>query len=124
MPSKLSKKLNDIDSISLENKLKVRRKELDLTLNQVALIVGCTPQQIQKYESGRCSITIPIFLKLCRALRSHPNRFFAGLVFAEGFGESADLNLENRFINAFRSVGDEKVKERIVNLVEALVSSS
>lgn len=124
MPSKLSKKLSNNDTISLGSKLKARRKELDLTLNQVALIVGCTPQQIQKYESCRSNITIPILLKLCRALRTHPNRFFMGLILAETSGGSADQSLENRLITAFRSVDDEKVKERIVNLVEALVSSS
>ena len=115
---------NGEDSLKVGHRLRARRKELNLTQGQVAEAIGCTPQQIQKYEVGRSRMTIPVFLKICQALHAHPNRFFSTLVLSEGLGDIDSPDLEKRLLDAFRSVDNEKIRERIVNLVEALISTS
>ncbi len=119
---KLASKIKDKNNQILGQKLRARRKDLDLTQSQIALVVGCSPQQIQKYEVGNSNISISVFLKICRALRIHPNRFFSNISFSEEPGTSYNEDLEKTLVAAFRAVENEKVRERIVNLVESLVA--
>ena len=121
---KVASRFNNEETNALGQKLRARRKDLNLTQSQVSLVVGCSPQQIQKYEMGRSNMTVGAFLKVCQALRIHPNRFFSSMVFSEEPGSDYSLDLEKNLLAAFRSVENEKVKERIVSLVEALVAIS
>lgn len=123
MSVRLSAKLGE--GLAFGEKLRMRRKELNLTQSQVAAVVGCTAQQIQKYEVGKSVLTIPIFLKLCQILRTHPNRFFTGYTFSEDDDiDGYNMDLGKKLLIAFSSVNNRKIKERIVNLVEALISES
>ena len=121
---KLAKKFDDEILSVLGQQMRERRKELAMTQGEVAKIVECSPQQIQKYEVGKSPISLPIFFKLCQALHTHPTRFFTSFAFAESQYNDDDENLEARLLTAFRSVDNNKVKERIVNLIEALISTS
>ena len=122
---KLSKKLTtENDNITCEQ-MRARRKELDMTQSEVAKAVGCSTQQIQKYETGASQMSLPVLCKVCQALRTHPARFFTSFTFAESQdGDDKDKDLEARLLMAFKSVDNKKIKERIVNLVEALISTS
>lgn len=121
---KLTKRIigKNEDTVGLQ--IRARRKELNMTQGQVAEFVGCTAQQIQKYESGISKMTIPILFRVCQALRAHPTRFLSDFTFAEMQESDRNSNMEARLLNAFRTVENDKVKERIVNLVEALISTS
>ena len=121
---KIASTSNNEENILLGQKLRSRRKDLNLTQSQVSTVVGCSPQQIQKYEMGYSNMTVGVFLKVCQALKIHPNRFFSSMFFSEEPGSDYSLDLEKKLLAAFRSVDNEKVKERIVSLVEALVAIS
>jgi transcriptional regulator with XRE-family HTH domain len=56
-------------SLSIARKLKAKRHELGLTQQELALILGCTYQLIQHYESGFCAMPIYMlndFALLCK----------------------------------------------------------
>ena len=121
---KLTKRIIGKNDDTIGAQIRARREELDMTQGQVAEFVGCTAQQIQKYESGLSAMTIPILFKVCQALRAHPSRFLSGFTFAETLESENNSDMEARLLNAFRTVENDKVQERIVNLVEALISTS
>ncbi|MDR0695497.1 MAG: helix-turn-helix domain-containing protein [Holosporales bacterium] len=105
------------------NRIKARRKELKMTQKQLADVAGCTFQQIQKYEVGHTRISVSIFLKICECLRTPPGYFLDRLMLCEQ--EETDCeNLEERLLAIFRSIQNSKVKAKILNLVEAIVSDS
>lgn len=118
---KLGKKLADECTFPIQEKLKARRKELGLTQEKIAKYLGCTPQQVQKYEGGRSRIAVPTLLKICEVLKMHPSRMFSGVFFAENATANSDPKLEKRLVELLRSVDNEVVRERIVALVETLV---
>ena len=121
---KLAKRLKDKrQSIACEQ-IRARRKELGITQSEVAKVVGCSTQQIQKYETGASQMSLSVLLKICQALHTHPARFFTSFTFAEAQEGDSDEDLEARLLTAFRSVDNDKVRERIVNLVEALISTA
>ena len=121
---KLAKRLKDKrQSIACEQ-IRARRKELGMTQSEVAKVIGCSTQQIQKYETGASQMSLSVLLKICQALHTHPARFFTSFTFAEAQEGDSDEDLEARLLTAFRSVDNDKVRERIVNLVEALISTA
>ena len=120
----MNKSKIDENAYHIGEKIKARRKELNMKQSQVAEFVGCTPQQIQKYEAGISNMTIQAFFKICQALHTHPTRFLSGFVFSEASYNDCDDNLEDRLLSAFRTVDNKTIQGRIVSLVESLVSTS
>ena len=57
-------------------KLKSRREEVGLTLQHVALAIGVSYQQIQKYESGNNRISAARLYFLAKILNVNVNFFF------------------------------------------------
>lgn len=121
---KLTKRIIGEKEDDIGPQIRARRKELNMTQGQVAEFVGCTAQQVQKYESGLSKMTLPILFRVCQALHVHPTRFLSSFTFAETQENEHNVDLETRLLNAFRTVENDKVKERIINLVEALISTS
>lgn len=121
---KLTKRILGETEDTIGSQIRARRKELNMTQGQVAEFVGCTAQQIQKYESGISKMTIPILFRVCQALHAHPTRFLSSFTFAEAQENESNIDMETRLLSAFRTVENDKVKERIINLVEALISTS
>lgn len=121
---KLAKRLKDKHQSIACEQIRARRKELGMTQSEVAKVVGCSTQQIQKYETGASQMSLSVLLKICQALHTHPARFFTSFTFAEAQEGDSDEDLEARLLTAFRSVDNDKVRERIVNLVEALISTA
>jgi transcriptional regulator with XRE-family HTH domain len=107
------------------SRVRERRRDLKMTQKQLAEAVGCTFQQIQKYESGRSKLSVQTLLKICSYLRTNPSYFFSGLSLGESNGNIiASSDAEAKLLSILRSVKNEKIKARIVELVEAVVSST
>ena len=93
---KLTKKLDDGISNGVGDKIRARRRELNMTQQQVASLVGCSIQQIQKYEAGMSQMSVLVFLKICQVLHTHPTLFFPSFAFfpfysASSVSESAEV---------------------------------
>lgn len=111
-------------SLQIGDKLKKRRKDLKITQTELAKFIGCTAQQIQKYEGGHSRVSVSTFLKVCEFLNTPPAYFFPKLSFRENIDAPSDINLEEKLLEFFRAVTNKKVKERIINLVEALANDT
>jgi transcriptional regulator with XRE-family HTH domain len=74
-------------------RLKRRRRILDLTLRQVADRCGLTFQQIQKYEAGRVDMSIARLVALTAILRMPLSELLAGLEWRDA---EADVRLDRR----------------------------
>ncbi|MDR1391120.1 MAG: helix-turn-helix domain-containing protein [Holosporales bacterium] len=113
-------KSSDLD---IGTKIKIHRRSLKITQGRLAKFVGCTTQQIQKYEGGCTRISIPVFLKICTFLNTHPNYFFSNFLLCDNAKNSENGNIEVKLLSLFRALTNEKVKEKVVNLIEAVVSN-
>ncbi|WP_293682755.1 helix-turn-helix transcriptional regulator [uncultured Phenylobacterium sp.] len=58
----------DLNS-TIGKRLALRRRELDLTLAQVAERCGVSLQQVHKYETGQTSISAAMLVQLARCLQ-------------------------------------------------------
>lgn len=81
--------------MSLSKNIKKRRQEVQMTLEEVAKIVGVSRQTIQRYESGIiASIPSDKIEKLAIALRTTPAYLMSGLLLQEDstpYGTPPDL---------------------------------
>lgn len=81
--------------MALSKNIKKRRQEVQMTLEEVAKIVGVSRQTIQRYESGIiASIPSDKIEKLAIALRTTPAYLMSGLLLQEDstpYGAPTDL---------------------------------
>ncbi|WP_010304290.1 helix-turn-helix domain-containing protein [Candidatus Odyssella thessalonicensis] len=93
--------MTDINSFSIgvhiAQRLKERRRELNIKQYQIAEILGITPQQISKYERSADSISVSRLYCLCKILSVTPNYFFDGFdkIFLSMDEDSLWLSSEN-----------------------------
>lgn len=60
-------------------RIAVRRKELELTQEQLAKIIGKQRTSVANIEAGRQNLTIKTLLALCAALEITPSELFDGI---------------------------------------------
>lgn len=62
-----------MDNKKIGNRIKTRRKELNLTLKQIADIVGVASSTIQRYENGTINqLKLPVLESIAKALDINP----------------------------------------------------
>lgn len=66
-------------SAHVGRRLRRRRNDLGLSLEEVAMAAGTTPQQAQRYESGAAVISLPRLRVLASMLGVSPAYFYRGL---------------------------------------------
>ncbi|MBQ8651507.1 MAG: helix-turn-helix transcriptional regulator [Alphaproteobacteria bacterium] len=108
---------------NIGNKIKARRKLLKITQKQCADYIGCTAQQIQKYEDGVSRISLSNFLKICEAINTHPSFFLNDFSFKESEA-NYDENMESKLLSAFRSIQNKAIRARVLEIVEAIISTT
>src|ERR1700761_892810 len=69
---------DDVDAM-VGRRLRMRRRLLDLSQQDLAQICGVTFQQIQKYEAAKCRMPVATLWRLAYALEVDISYFFAGL---------------------------------------------
>ena len=72
------------------SRLRLRRKMLGLTQEQLAAECGLTYQQIHKYESGQSRISVSRLLQLSSLLEVSASWFFDGIEFGSGDSDTSD----------------------------------
>ncbi|HLZ74520.1 helix-turn-helix transcriptional regulator [Phenylobacterium sp.] len=70
---------DDVDAM-VGRRLRMRRRLLDLSQQDLANICGVTFQQIQKYEAAKCRMPVATLWRLAYALEVDVSYFFAGLL--------------------------------------------
>ena len=69
---------DDVDAM-VGRRLRMRRRLLDLSQQDLANVCGVTFQQIQKYEAAKCRIPVATLWRLAYALEVEVSYFFDGL---------------------------------------------
>ena len=101
--------------------IKIRRVLQGLSQADLAVSIGVSFQQIQKYERGANRISAGHLFELARTLSCTPNDLFEGLQFDKNQRESFD-NLSNDELSlclAYRSL-DARVRRAILALAKSL----
>ena len=104
--------------VQMENRIKVRRKELDIKQSKLAEMVDISNNHISSIETGRQKPSMDIFIKLCDALKVTPDYLLLGSMHAS--------NIPQDIVDKLRlcSQNDIKLaKEFIELLVERNKSS-
>ena len=68
----------DIQRKQIGKRIKLRRRTLQLTQEQVAEFLDCSNNTISAIETGKQNITLEALLKLCDILNTTPNHLLLG----------------------------------------------
>lgn len=129
---KNQKKPNPVD-IKIGSQLKKRRDRLRMSQETLGAHLGISFQQIQKYEKGTNRLAASRLFEISKILKSPLAYFFEDLpeggVSQGGFAEGDAAGYEPGFLStpegknltrAFAQIDDPVVRERVLQLVEAL----
>lgn len=114
--------------IALGSRVRLRRKELSLSQDQLARAVGITFQQVQKYEHGTNRISFSRLVEICDALECSVGDLIGNLDKTKSSGSfsrqvayltepgASDL------LEAYASINSPKRRRAILNLARQLSS--
>ncbi len=107
-------------------RIRLRRKQLGLSMQALAESVNVTFQQIQKYEIGHNRIGSSQLSRLARTLNVPVQYFFEGLPGEKAFETDEDAAAIGRFLTskeglrlvlAFQRISERLVRRSVVDLV-------
>ena len=112
--------------LQLGKGVRARRLEIGMSQETLADILGVTFQQVQKYEKGANRIAASRLLDIANALKMDVCGFFTPS------SKSSPREVEGvlatrdgmRLISLYASIGNPKVRRRIVDLVDAMAKES
>ncbi|MGF6177592.1 helix-turn-helix domain-containing protein [Ensifer sp. 4252] len=64
----------------LGERLRVVRLDRRFSRDRLATALGITLHQVQKYEDGRSTISVPMLVLICEVLGAHPMEFIGTMV--------------------------------------------
>ena len=101
-----------LSGVEIGFRLRVIRQKAGLSQEQLAEMMAITPQQIQKYESGKSKLNTDRLQQVAQAL-SVPLMAF----FSDQDGHIAFGNSERVLIEAYRAIRNQDVQESVVKIV-------
>ncbi|WP_195376745.1 helix-turn-helix domain-containing protein [Anaerotruncus rubiinfantis] len=118
-------------NIVLGSRIKARRKELDLTLQNIADEIGVAKSTIQRYENGNIeTIKLPVVEAIARILKVNPSYLLGKtdnkeLVTTEGdelqeYLEELKNRSEMRMLFKLSKEATKEEVEQAVKIIEAL----
>lgn len=91
------------------NRIKERRKELNLTQEQVGNIIGVAKSTIQRYENGLIAdLKMPVIQAIATALKINPNWLILKSDIKEDYIDT-QIQLLNSNYNKLSNIGKEKL---------------
>jgi transcriptional regulator with XRE-family HTH domain len=115
----------------LGERVRARRLEIAMSQEQLADLLGVTFQQVQKYEKGVNRIAASRLLDIAAALDTPIAAFYDGLG-AVRRGSKSEPRTEDllakpgaaELLRLFASIGSDKVRRRVLELVRAMAGDS
>lgn len=93
-----------------------------LTQSGLAAQIGCSFQQLQKYEAGQNRVSASRLYEIAEALDVQPSYFF------DGYDSSAPQqemdNTASRILFALAKVDDPDVRESLCRMVQSIANSN
>jgi len=108
--------MNQNKNISINKLIGLRvrnyRRFRDITLKELAIIVGVSSQQLQKYESGRNRISAEMLVRVCSALKICPTIIVTNL-HDNIYDKELDYEVL-KLIKYFNKINSEELKNLIL----------
>jgi transcriptional regulator with XRE-family HTH domain len=115
-------------------RLRRRRKDLNLSQEELANSVGLTFQQIQKYERGSNRVSASKLYQMAQTLQASVGYFFEGLANpVRGVSEGEDAQFDHEMpltpeqrelVNLFDRIDSRKIRKVVLNLVRTIHEES
>lgn len=123
------KRPNQTD-VAVGERIRVFRKDANLSQTELANQIGVTFQQVQKYENGTNRVGAGRLMNIARALDIPITAFFDGLAKSPHKGratttriaELSTIPAASKLLSAFSNISDHVLQVEIINLVRALSS--
>ena len=100
----------------MDNRIRVLREARSLSLEELAVEVGTTNQQISLLENGKRRLTVEWLLRLSQALTCHPWELVAGNL------PQPTLPRDIRLLDRFREL-EEPQQDALLQFLETLSTS-
>lgn len=111
------------DDIILSSKLRALRISKGLTMQDIAVILGVTSQQIQKYEKGINRLPVVSMFKLCEEFNISPLYFQNVKVDNENTELIPEMDNDSIKLNQyFNKIGDTLLKKQLLQLLKIFTS--
>lgn len=108
----------------LPRRIRARREELRLTQKALAVLLGISYQQLQKYETGSDRISASMLIKLARELGCRPSDLLVECQLAAA-AEEVDGRLENpeivELLDLYARLPTPRLRRNLVALVAEFV---
>ena len=105
--------LREQEFITMGKRIRLRRKELGLTQNKLAELLGISNNHLSAIENGREKLSLEKFVILCELLKTTPDFLLLGILHSSNVSQNISDNL--RLCNA----EDIKLAGQIVELMVA-----
>lgn len=116
----MKREINEISKM-IGHKIKLRRKSLGLTQDQLARHLGLTFQQIQKYESGVNNVSICNLYKLSKILKVNVNYFINNNIINK---DNTDIETKElaKVVEYYNKIKNREMKNIALQLIKKLAS--
>ena len=116
----MKREINEISKM-IGHKIKLRRKSLGLTQDQLARCLGLTFQQIQKYESGVNNVSICNLYKLSKILKVNVNYFINNNIINK---DNTDIETKElaKVVEYYNKIKNREMKNIALQLIKKLAS--
>ncbi len=122
----MPRKINLIDQ-QVGERIRERRQELGMTIEQLAAMLGVTPQKHAEFESGAERVGAVHLRRLSQALQRNIAYFFGEQALDDPLDEGLDyledarlLQQARKLLGIFLRVKDPATRDKIVNFAELL----
>lgn len=123
----MKKEISEINKI-IGLKLKLKRKESNLSQRQLGKNVGLTFQQIQKYEKGVNNISITNLYKFSKILNTDISYFINNNINNESniinsiekTNNNPEIKELNKVIGYYNKIKDKKIRNSVLQLIRGL----
>ncbi len=102
--------------------LRAMRLQRGLTQKNIGDMLGVSFQQIQKYETGKNKLPIENLLLLKSYYNADFETFFNGIRTTRHKDDEAAHDRENIVIGRLKTISDQNVKRKILQVIEVLSS--
>ncbi len=125
--SSVKRELSKVDK-AVGQRVKERRRELQLSQKELAAKLGVSYQQVQKYENGDNRISAGMLYQLSAKLDCRVSDFFDGIdsELENTDGPSIDPGLDadiKKIARYLRSIGNRDLRRRLIELVRIMSES-
>jgi transcriptional regulator with XRE-family HTH domain len=114
--------------VAVGQRIRTFRQNANLSQTELAVQIGVTFQQVQKYENGKNRVGAGRLMHIARALDVPITAFFDGLAKPSNKGQAraariaelSSIPAARELLTAFLNISDDVLQAEIINLVRSL----